>query len=942
MLNRLARAWRLRVDTASRQALLVAFLLAGIGGAHLARIGTTGARFGTALLLALTLVAMVLRGLRERRTYYDLRRTVARVLVPSDRELGRRVLRAVTLVERTAHDPEVGSEELARLHFERLLSRASVQQVERAAEGRARWYRLAVLAGLGGIALSFALGPMRVIEGLDVLVAYKGKAPLPLAWLDAMHVSAEAPAYLKLPERSVLPGLAARHPAGTLLSVRGIPRRDGRRLVLTDGSREVPFVGDGAGGLVARWTVEESSSLLVAARFGNVLIPELEPIVVTAVEDAAPTVTLEGAPKTLELKNLDSLELRYEATDDHGLRQVDLVLRAGGREDRRVLARLDGESLFERGGHSLSPRDPFLRRMYLPVQVSVEARDNDPIRGPKWGASAAITLIPPVVGEPEALRHAGLNEAKRELVGLLAWQMEHLGEKEPATPSRDELLQTRRVIDRTRTALDKTYGGLGIPAGFKAFLLGQMRVLERAARPGESRVRRTEDALLAVDAVFRMLDSRDAQAVSKRLADVVEEVADAAKQARESEKREHGLTRFDTAFQAADAGAKHLVVLGNLGQDIGSVAGADLGRVRRARAAEDLTHAELAARHLAARLRRPNPSFGSARRGGVESGAPMQNGASGGDASDANDRFDELAAELEKLARDHSDEIGKVERSLAEAEQAADLEGLRDEARRRAGLLKRKLADLPQFSHTPGSARSAAALGREHGAAMADSLERLSLGDAVQSGKDALGALDDADKKARRDGNEVLDSEELDQARREVREHLAWAESHLEGLKRGAAERARPKTSASSEREQEMSRRAGNLASRGKNGETALPEDSLENLEKAEGLMREAARALGEGNGDKGLDLQRQAQRLLEQANTGQTGDEEEEQRDSQQKGSEHGKNGKEIRTGGEVPREQEKKAAEEFRRRVIQGLGKSKDGRLAPAVKRYAEGLLK
>ena len=115
---------------------------------------------------------------------------------------------------------------------------------------------------------------MRVVEGLDVLLARKGRAPLPLAWIDFMKVTAEPPAYLKLPERSVLPGLESRHPEGTLLSVRGVPRRDGRRLVLTDGVLEVPFVSDGSGGVVARWTVTTTSALSVAARFGKVLIHE--------------------------------------------------------------------------------------------------------------------------------------------------------------------------------------------------------------------------------------------------------------------------------------------------------------------------------------------------------------------------------------------------------------------------------------------------------------------------------------------------------------------------------------------------------------------------------------------------------------------------------------------------------------------------------------------
>jgi hypothetical protein len=254
--------------------------------------------------------------------------------------------------------------------------------------------------------------------------------------------------------------------------------------------------------------------------------------------------------------------------------------------------------------------------------------------------------------------------------------------------------------------------------------------------------------------------------------------------------------------------------------------------------------------------------------------------------------------------------------------------------------LRRALADLPQFSHTPGSARASAALGREHGTAMAESLERLSLGDAVQSGRDAMSALSEAKRRA--GASDLVDPQELEDAKRELAVQLGWAEKQLTELKKNAQAKSRSATSSSGESEHELSRRAGNLASRGKNSDTALPEEALENLEKAEGLMREAARELTDGKGDRGLELQRQAQRLLEHATTGQTGDDEAEPERKPEPKPARGDRGKAMKTGGEVPRDQDKKNAEAFRRRVVEGLGTSKDGRLSPAVKRYAEGLLR
>jgi hypothetical protein len=495
-----------------------------------------------------------------------------------------------------------------------------------------------------------------------------------------------------------------------------------------------------------------------------------------------------------------------------------------------------------------------------------------------------------------------------------------------------------------REALEEAYGGLTLGGGLRAFLLGQLRVLERRPRPAESSLRKTEEVVLAVDVAMRGLGQRDAQAVSKRLADVADEVADGAKQARASEDRKAGLARLDAALGALSEGAEQLLVLGVLGRDLGSVAQADLGRIRRARRSDDLTHTELAARHLAARLRRPNPSFGGAGRGGVEAGAP-DSGAMSGEASQADDRFDQLANELAQLAQEHADEIEKVTRALSEAEQSVDLESLREEARQRADAIRRALSELPQTGASPGSARASAALGKEHGGAMAQSLERLSLSEAVQSGRDAMSALRDAERKARapETPSDWLDQAGLERAKKDLGRELAWAEQQLDKLRQSAEARARGALGGSAEREQQYAQRAGNLAGRGKTGETALPGDAVESLERADSIMREAARGLSGGKGERSLELMREAQRLLERGSTGRTSDtgDAPNQSEREPRGGEP-RDGRGVRTGGDVPGENDGKRAEDFRKRVLEGLGKGSGQRLAPAVKRYADGLLR
>jgi hypothetical protein len=149
----------------------------------------------------------------------------------------------------------------------------------------------------------------------------------------------------------------------------------------------------------------------------------------------------------------------------------------------------------------------------------------------------------------------------------------------------------------------------------------------------------------------------------------------------------------------------------------------------------------------------------------------------------------------------------------------------------------------------------------------------------------------------------------------------------------------------SSGRERSLAERAANLAGRGNHGEIALPEDLAEALGKAEGLMRDASKELGAGHGEQGLSLQRDAQRLLEQTNSGQSGSGDSEGKDQQPQPSPKNSSdskGKQMRTDADVPRPDGASRASDLRRRILEGLAKEKSGRLSDAVRRYAEGLLR
>src|SRR6185369_13370836 len=125
-------------------------------------------------LLLAAFAQIYLRRARDRRDFGDVKRTIRRVLVPVDRAVGERALRAAALAEQAAVDPRVGSVELAELHFQRQLARAPLAAVEAQAARRGTALRWLALGLVLIAALGTARDPHRVLEGLDVLVARQG------------------------------------------------------------------------------------------------------------------------------------------------------------------------------------------------------------------------------------------------------------------------------------------------------------------------------------------------------------------------------------------------------------------------------------------------------------------------------------------------------------------------------------------------------------------------------------------------------------------------------------------------------------------------------------------------------------------------------------------------------------------------------------------------
>jgi hypothetical protein len=852
---------------------------------------------------------------------------------------------------------------LARLHFDALAARLEPERVAaRARESAARWARLAGALALASAA-ALALGPFELLEGLDVLVARGGRAPVPLPWASQLVCEVHPPAYLHEPDSFFFGYGPSAHPRGSVVTVRVTPSRPGRTLALRHAAAELPLVDDGHGGLMARWTLGDSAALELGARLGDVFVPQAELVRLESVPDQPPSVALDGAPRVLRVVDLTELDARYQATDDHGLTQVDLVLRAGEREERRVLARLDGRQALERGAAVVRASDRFVRDAFVPVQVTIEARDNDAVTGPKWGRSAAITLVPHAVGEPEARRFEAVRGVLDAALDVLAGRVGYeLPASAPARSSHaaDESKAEQGLEATARTAFDSSFGALRVPRALAAIVQGQLRRVrdlvasecqERASaaqcRSGHEATRdATEQLVLHLDAALRRMGAHDAVRLARRLADVADEAAAGARIARAGEReRERGMTRLRAATAVLDGGAGSLRRLESLGRDLGEVVGIGLRRIGRCLDAGDLAHAELAAEDLAGRLRQPHPSFsGGGGRHGTESGMATGGGDGEGDGAEEGE-LEKTHRDLESLARDHASEMKRLEEELERAARSADLGALRDLARDHARLVREAVRDLPSILADPTSPEGAAARARESAEAMAASLEALELRDAAAAGRAALRAADQARRRAADPGDEPFEGpglgKDLERPRAALERELRWTEQQLEQLRRAAAEAARDGIERASSAEERLARRTGDLGQRGRSAQAPMPKTMLELLGGAERAMHEASRALRGSDADKGVARQREAQRMLEMAREVQ--DDTPDGEDAPRPGSEHDSAKGQVAAGRvDIPRAQDFRGPRAFRERVLEGLGKPADPRLKDAVRRYAEGLLR
>lgn len=923
---------KLRVPSRIAKGFLL--LLLCLVAALLARIGTPAARVGAALLVLLSLAAVLLAAFRQRKKWADPQHILRQVVGRVDPELAGRAGRALTLLRRAQSDQSgSASTELAQLHAARVLSAVSSETVRRTAE-KAGTTRVLFGVALGGLCVLILFArALALVEGVDVLFARRGVGPFPISYVSEISVTTTWPAYLDgSGRRRTAERKMTVVPQGTEVEVRVVPRTSNRKLLLSDGVSHVPFLSDGQGGMIAHWTAQQPSELKVGARFGEVMLYDGLSTHLAPLSDRPPHVALAGAPSERPLDSFESLALKYLVQDDHGISQVDLVIETGQRRERLELVQLGGQERVFRGAHTLNHDHPLLQKAFLPVRVFVEAVDTNTEAGPSWGRSQAHVLTPAPLGQGVAARHRALRAFRRKLSGFVAAHRnasrQSSGLAEQARKSAHEQLKASvSELERALLAADR------LPESSFSFLRAQVQALERV---GAERAK-PEAVLLAIDALLQKMGQRDAVRGAKDLGAAVEELAVQCRQLRfgDASVRLRGVTDL---LQGLQRGAEQLQGVGVLGDDLGSVAAAELKRVRRLIEKKAYGEAEAAALHLAERLKRATPSFSSSGAGGVESGMPSTGqggppapGGEGQSASEAPDAFEDLARQLEGLAEDGARALSELQRLIEEAEQALaeDFElspGLEES---RQDLLD-TLSRLPRSGSGPENPRSPAAAGRGLGEAMADALAAGQLLEAIERGVDAEEALRRASELSeKRPG--WLDEQDLQDAKDAVRKALREARASKASL-----ERSQPASSSDEQTEQalaerELARRARLLADKSRDPLAPLPDENAQALRQASRLLEQAASRLQAGEKEAALRYADEAQTQLERA---QPPSDERGMASVPRSGEGHSTDAR----PGHVPGE-EKDRALEFRRRVEKGLGQG-SGRLAPAVRRYAEEL--
>lgn len=296
-----------------------------------------------------------------------------------------------------------------------------------------RWAAIALPIALVALGLSAKLSD-RVSRGLVRLsagdpattqAATKAAARHPIT--SEVQLTYVYPAYTGLPQR-VVEGTTGEIAAPRGTEVRLQTRSDravARALIEVDGA-SLPLQVEGGRALSGSLTVQKSGPYRFRFEDATGAVLATGPDVpIHAVEDGPPEVRVTAPVPELVVSERDTVEVKYDATDDFGLGKLELVYRVGAADEARLTIvappatprRIEGAFPFELTPLGLQPGDV--------VTYSLRATDNDGLAGGKQGSS-----------RPQTLKVFSAADHRRELLARLEqlWEGMVVGLGERITP----------------------------------------------------------------------------------------------------------------------------------------------------------------------------------------------------------------------------------------------------------------------------------------------------------------------------------------------------------------------------------------------------------------------------------------------------------------------------------------------------------------------------
>jgi hypothetical protein len=326
---------------------------------------------------------------------------------------------ALALEAQAYDDPVTGALALAHRDKAAAALRAVPPQVLRAPRRRAV-EAAAVVAWCLLVAAAVAL-PERVSEARNAWLRWDGgAAQLPGGAARSVRVASEFTFRIQPPKYTGLEAETVTG-AGLLLSAyKGSAVRAGVRLQAATPAARLALPGGavvdlkpGDGGLTGEFVVTEKGPFTLQIKAAGGWVDDGIERAIDLVADLPPNVRIVAPNDGLTLNPRDELALRFEASDDFGFTQANLVVLADGAESRFALPVSGAGARFVAGKRfavsELGPEGAAL-------SYYVEVFDNDAVTGPKRGTSRPQKLD---VYSPRKNHQALLEREQRLLVVLV-------------------------------------------------------------------------------------------------------------------------------------------------------------------------------------------------------------------------------------------------------------------------------------------------------------------------------------------------------------------------------------------------------------------------------------------------------------------------------------------------------------------------------------------